>query len=69
MTKLNWRDASKELPTPFSDCLLIHDDGYVFTGYYNDAFNGWDSTDSISHQSPVTHWLPLNELPLPEGVL
>lgn len=72
MTKLNWRDASKKLPAKnyYVENILVVCNGdiiaccYVSRGFYfsNDDGNGKD----FINKEEITHWLPLNELPLPE---
>ena len=71
-SKLNWRDASKELPECECDymkpCLILlktnDKNRYAYLSYY-DKYHGWDEKD-IPHGEIVTHWIYLNEIPLPE---
>jgi len=70
MTKLNWRDASKELPAKTSDTgylvfveraeYLSHTSKYITHAYFHSY--GW-TTDT---DETVINWLPISEIQLPE---
>ena len=72
MTKLNWRDASKELPDDEIECLVyVKTWGEYFdvvTGKHYRYFETW-AFDSLTYQVPVEplFWIYKTELPLPEG--
>lgn len=74
MTKLNWRDASKELPeagivSTKLLCFVViqfkdrHGElcRVAYYDWYDTDKNEWD----INH-GEVTHWIYAHELPLPE---
>lgn len=71
MTKLNWRDASKELPElEFNDdeVITLHKSGWVSLlhhdkkGFY---FIRGDESKDYSDDKDITHFLYLSDIPLP----
>lgn len=68
MNKLNWRDASKELPKDSRNVVVAVKIGDVTTkgyDYYNKQFKDW-SCHSKDYGCEVILWLDLDDIPLPE---
>lgn len=75
MTKLNWRDASKELPeikqsSPEYLVVICCIRNNKLIKYVSTAFVGMDDIGdsyftNINDCEMVTHWALINEIPLP----
>lgn len=72
MTKLNWRDATKELPTSIDDddglpsvCLVVsfvNNKPYFYKDWVNKFTKKW----MYSVNSENLYWIYLSEISLPE---
>lgn len=71
MNKLNWRDASKELPTSIDEdglpsvCLVlsfVNNKPY----FYKDWINGLTKKWTYSVDGEAEYWIYLSEIPLPK---
>ena len=74
ITKLNWRDVKRELPT------LVDDDGFPYMClvvsfhnnkpfFYKDWINKFTKKWMYSVDGKAKYWIYLNEIPLPEEAL
>lgn len=68
MTRLNWRDASKELPTQVDDdglpsvCLVVsfvNNKPYFYKDWISGITKKWTNTN----HDDVKHWIYLDEIP------